>query len=185
MKKAIIVLCILLCASAVFAKTVTIQAGLSTLGLNLGTTYHINDSTKVGINASAAMGNGIDWISEDFKLLFGQALVSFDTISSEANDLDLRVGLAYARMGEKYYTDDGYVMNYMDAVCATFGVQYTHWFGEKRTNGIYVGLDLPVGGYAGNNGFTENNSPFFGPFSSSATVAVLAASLRFGYACQF
>jgi len=185
MKKAIIVLCMLLCASVVFAKTMTLQAGFSTIGANAGATYHVNDTTKVGINASAAMGNGIDWISEDFKLLFGQGLVSFDVLRSESNDLDLRVGLAYVRMGERYYVDDGWVMNYMDAVCATFGIQYTHWFGEKRSHGIYVGTDLPIAGYAGSNGFTDNCSPFFGPLSSSATLGVLVGSLRFGYAFQF
>ena len=185
MRKAIIVLCMLLCATAVFARTLTLQAGFSTLGANAGVTYHIDGTTKVGLNASAAMGNGIDWIGSDFRLIFGQALVSFDVLQSPSNDLDMRVGAAYLRMGERYYTDEGPYMNYMDAICVTFGIQYTHWFGEKMAHGIYVGTDLPLGGYAGTNGFTEDASPFFGPLSSATTLGVLAATLRFGYAFQF
>lgn len=186
MKKAIIVLCVLLCASAVFAGSVTLQAGFSTLGANAGAAYRIDDVTKVGINASAAMGNSIDWIGSDFRLIFGQGFVSFDVLKSESNDLDMRIGLAYLRMGEKYYTDEGENMNFIDAACVTFGIQYTHWFGEKRAHGIYVGTDIPLGGYAGNNGFTENASPFFGSLSSAeTTLGVFAATLRFGYAFQF
>lgn len=185
MRKVIIVLCMLVCATAVFAKTLTLQAGFSTLGANAGVAYHIDETTRVGLSASAAMGDGIDWIGSDFRLIFGQGFVSFDVLKSASNDLDMRIGLAYLRMGEKNYTDEGVYMNFMDAVCVTFGIQYTHWFGEKAAHGIYVGTDLPLGGYAGTNGFTEDASPFFGPLSSVATLGVLAASLRFGYTYQF
>lgn len=185
MKKAFFVLCVLVCASAVFAGSVTLQAGFSILGANAGAAYRVDDITKVGISASAAMGSSIEWIDSGFSLIFGQGFVSFDVLKSESNDLDMRIGVSYLRMGERYYTEDGGYMNYLDAVCATFGIQYTHWFGEKRAHGIYVGTDLPLGGYAGRNGFTEDAGPFFGPLSSEATLGVMVASLRFGYAFQF
>jgi len=188
MKKAIVVICILLCAAIAFAKTMSLQAGFSILGMNGGAAFMLSDKVKIGANVSGAlMANQMDPSS----WLLGQGFVSIDVIGSTANDLDLRFGLAYlqTRTENRLYYDETPVVEETRVKFAglTFGVQYSHWFGESRAHGLFVGIDFPVGGYTSyySCGTLEEKGFFFGPLSSMATLAMLGTSLRTGYCFQF
>ena len=188
MKKAIVVICILVCATVAFAKAVSIQAGFSILGMNGGASFRLSEKVKIGANVSGAvMANQVDPSS----WLLGQGFVSIDVIGSTANDLDLRFGLTYLQTRSQdrmYYGDDPVVEEtHLKFAGLTFGVQYSHWFGESRAHGLYVGIDFPVGGYTSYYayGTVEEKGFFFGPLSSMATLALLGTSLRTGYCFQF
>ena len=190
MKKAIVVICILLCAAAAFAKTMTLQAGFSILGMNGGAAFSVSDKVKIGINASGAvMANQNS--SNPSSWLLGQGFASVDVIRSTSNDLDLRFGLTYLQTkGEdRLYSDEepDVVESHLRFAGLSFGVQYSHWFGEKQAHGIYVGVDFPVGGYTSYYSYGEyvEKGFFFGPLSSMATLALLGISLRTGYCFQF
>lgn len=188
MKKAIVVICILLCACTAFAKTMSLQAGFSVPGMNGGAAFRLSDNVKLGVNASGAlMTNQADPSS----WLLGQGFVSVDVIKNTGNDLDLRFGLAYlqTKSQNRLYYDETPVVeeSHLKFAGLTFGVQYSHWFGDNRTHGIYVGIDFPVGGYTSyyTYGTYEEKGFFFGPLSSMATLALLGVSLRTGYCVQF
>ena len=192
MKKAVVIICIMLCACAVFAKTMSVQAGFSILGMNGGAAVIISDKTKIGFNASGAVMANSRSETDPTSWLMGQGFVSFDVIKNTANDLDLRIGLTYLhyRSEERvYYSEEEpkTVESSLKFAGLTFGIQYSHWFGEKRSHGIYVGIDFPVGGFTSSYsyGSVDERGPFVGPFSSLATVALLGTSLRTGYCYQF
>ena len=188
MKKTVILMILLLCAASVFAGT-SFQLGFSIMGMNAGTTIPIKDNIKVGINASVAKVAGDD----GFGWLYAQALLAIDTIHSESNDFDLRFGASYLTIGGSdtiFLEEDPSTEtneSYLKFAGITFGVQYTHWFGEKRSHGIFVGVDIPVGGYVSyySSGNQVEHGPFVGPLTSMATLGVLLTSFRTGYTFQF
>lgn len=185
MKKLIITLCILLCATFAFAKAASLQAGFSLLGANAGAAVHLGDTIKVGANGSVVLlGDQKSNDSAFLGWLYGQGFLSIDLLKNEANDLDMRFAFAYMEINSKAPVEEDDISSMMFAG-ATFGIQYTHWFGDERHHGIYVGVDLPLGGYVMTNGDEETGHPFIGPFSSLATLGVIASSFRFGYAFQF
>ena len=171
MKKLVIVFCILICASAPSAKAASFQIGFSTLGVNAGAAAHFGENMKAGVNGSIVLlGDKNKNDSSFLGWLYGQGYFSIDLIKNTANDLDLRFAFAYMQIDSNAPVEDDsiYSVKYMGA---TFGVQYTHWFGDARRHGIYVGVDLPM--------------QITGPFGSLATLGVVASSFRFGYAVQF
>lgn len=185
MKKLVIVFCILLCASAAFAKTASMQIGFSTLGVNAGAAAHFGDRFKVGVNGSIVLLGDKNSNDNSFLgWLFGQGFFSVDLIENTANDLDMRFAFAYMQIDSNAPVEEEDVYSIMFAG-VTFGVQYTHWFGDNRNHGIYVGVDIPLGGYVATNDDNDNGHPFVGPFGSLATMGVIASSFRFGYAFQF
>ena len=96
MKKLVIVFCILLCASAAFAKTASMQIGFSTLGVNAGAAAHFGDRFKVGVNGSIVLLGDKNSNDNSFLgWLFGQGFFSVDLIENTANDLDMRFAFAY------------------------------------------------------------------------------------------
>ena len=192
MKKTIAIICILLCAAVAFAETASFQIGFSLLGVNAGTAVKIKDNIRVGLNASFAKVAGDD----GFGWLYAQALLAVDTIQSEANDFDLRFGVTYLQTNGSetvtYYDEESGTETttkdtYLKFAGITFGIQYTHWFGASRSNGIFVGIDMPVGGYVSyvSYGSQIEHGPFVGPLTSMATLGVLVTSLRTGYAFRF
>lgn len=191
MKKTAALLIMLLCAASVFAAA-SFQLGFSLMGINAGTAISVKDNIKVGINASVAKVAG----DENFGWLYAQALLAVDTIRSESNDFDLRFGASYLNIGGSetvtYYDEEENPTteekpSYLKFAGITFGIQYTHWFGEKRSHGIFVGIDIPVGGYVSyvSYGNQEEHGPFVGPLTSMATLGVLLTSFRTGYTYQF
>lgn len=190
MKKIVVLVALLLCSAAIFAGSVGFQLGFSLMGVNAGTAVKVADNIKVGINASyakVAEKDGFSW-------LYAQALLGIDTIQSESNDLDLRFGLTYLQTNdsETYYegepeSETTTYENYMKYAGVTFGIQYTHWFGEKKSHGIFVGIDIPVGGYVSyvSYGSEIEHGPFVGPLTSMATLGVMLTSFRTGYCFQF
>ena len=181
----------LLCAASVFAAA-SFQLGFSLMGINAGTAISVKDNIKVGINASVAKVAG----DENFGWLYAQALLAVDTVRSESNDFDLRFGASYLNIGGSetvtYYDEEENPTteekpSYLKFAGITFGIQYTHWFGEKRSHGIFVGIDIPVGGYVSyvSYGNQEEHGPFVGPLTSMATLGVLLTSFRTGYTFQF
>lgn len=192
MKRLAVLLIMLLCAASVFAGAVSLQVGFSLMGINAGTTIAIKDNIKAGVNASVAKVAG----NQDFGWIYAQALLAVDTIRSESNDFDLRFGASYLNIGGTetvtYYDEESNPTTetrdtYLKFAGITFGIQYTHWFGEKRSHGIFVGIDVPVGGYVSyvSYGNQEEHGPFVGPLTSMATLGVLLTSLRTGYCFQF
>ena len=184
MKKLVIVICILLCASVAFAKVASMQIGFSTLGLNAGAAAHFGGNMKAGVNGSIVLLGDKNKDDSFLGWLYGQGYFSIDLIKNTANDLDLRFAFAYMQIDSNAPVEDDsiYSVKYMGA---TFGVQYTHWFGDARHHGIYVGVDLPMGGYVVTNEDDDTGHMFIGPFGSLATLGVIASSFRFGYAVQF
>ena len=192
MKKTIAIICILLCAAVAFAHTVGFQIGFSLLGANAGTSIKLTDTVKLGVNASVAKVAG----DQSFGWIYAQALLAVDTIHSESNDFDLRFGASYLNIGGTetvtYYDEEDNPTTeekptYLKFAGITFGIQYTHWFGEKRSHGIFVGIDVPVGGYVSyvSYGTQEEHGPFVGPLTSFASLGVLLTSFRTGYTFQF
>ena len=187
MKKAIAIIFILLCAAAAFAGA-SFQIGFSILGVNAGTAVKVADNIKVGVNASfakVAEKDGFSW-------LYAQAFLGIDTIQSRSNDFDLRFGATYLQTNgsDTYYDEESESTTketYMKYAGITFGIQYTHWFGTSRSNGIFVGIDIPIGGYVSyvSYGSEVEHGPFVGPLTSMATLGVLVTSFRVGYAFQF
>ena len=192
MKKTIAIICILLCAAVAFAHTASFQIGFSLLGANAGTSIKLTDTVKLGVNASVAKvaeKDGFSWI-------YAQAVLALDTIRNEGNDLDLRFGASYMHTqgsdtyttyNEETDTETTESETHMKFAGVTFGIQYTHWFGEKRSHGIFVGIDIPVGGYVSyySYGSEIEHGPFIGPLTSMATLGVLLTSFRTGYAFRF
>ena len=189
MKKTIAIISILLCAAVAFAGA-SFQIGFSILGVNAGTAVKVADNIKVGVNASfakVAEENGFSW-------LYAQAFLGIDTIQSPSNDFDLRFGVTYLQThgSETYNEGEPEVETktyetYMKYAGVTFGIQYTHWFGASRSNGIFVGIDIPIGGYVSyvSYGSEIEHGPFVGPLTSMATLGVLVTSFRAGYTFQF
>ena len=191
MKKATVLLILLLCTASVFAGA-SFQIGFSLLGVNAGASFNVKDNVKMGINASFAKVAG----GNDFGWIFAQGLLAIDTIQSKSNDFELRFGASYLEIGGTEtvtnYDDESNPSteekpSHMKFAGLTFGIQYTHWFGEKRSNGIFVGIDIPVGGYVSyvSYGNEEEHGPFVGPFTSFASLGVLFTSFRTGYCFQF
>ena len=191
MKKTTVLLILLLCAASVFAGA-SFQVGFSLLGVNAGASFNVKNNVKAGINASFAKVAG----DNNFGWIFAQALLAVDTIQSESNDFELRFGASYLNIGGTetvtYYDDESHPTTEerptkMEYAGLTFGIQYTHWFGEKRSNGIFVGIDVPVGGYVSyvSYGTEEEHGPFVGPFTSFASLGVLFTSFRTGYCFKF
>ncbi len=191
MKKAIVVICILLCACVAFAKTMSFQVGFAVLGMNGGAAFSVSDTVKVGVNASGAVMANNRTDTHPTTWLLGQGFVSFDVIKNTANDLDLRIGATYLQTKSQnwvYYEEEPKIEeSFLKFAGLTFGVQYSHWFGDKQAHGIYVGIDFPVGGYTWytSYGTVDEDGFFFGPLSSMATLALLGTSLRTGYCFQF
>ena len=191
MKKTIAIICILLCAAAAFAGA-SFQIGFSILGINAGTAVKVTDSVKVGINSSfakVAEEDGFSW-------LYAQAFLGIDTIQNQSNDFDLRFGVTYLQTHGSdtttYYDEESNpetrtYETYMKFAGITFGIQYTHWFGSSRSNGIFVGIDIPIGGYVSyvSYGSEIEHGPFVGPLTSMASLGVLVTSIRTGYTFQF
>ena len=191
MKKTAILIIMLLLAASVFAGA-SFQIGFSLMGINAGTAISVKDNIKVGINASVAKVAG----ENDFSWLYAQALLAVDVIESDSNDFDLRFGASYLNIGGSetvtYYDEESDPTteekpSYLKFAGLTFGIQYTHWFGEKRSHGIFVGIDIPVGGYVSyvSYGNQEEHGPFVGPLTSMATLGVMLTSFRTGYTFQF
>lgn len=181
----------LLCAASVFAGPIGFQMGFSLMGVNGGMTVGVTDNVKIGINSSVAKVAG----DEGFGWIYAQALLAVDTIQSKSNDFDLRFGATYLQIGGSetvtYYNEESDSSTetrdtYLKFAGITFGVQYTHWFGEKKSHGIFVGIDIPVGGYVSyvSYGDQVEHGPFVGPLTSMATLGVLFTSLRTGYTFQ-
>ena len=192
MKKMVALVALLLCMAAVFAGSVEFQLGFSLLGINAGAAVDVSNNVKVGLNASFAKVAGDD----GFGWLFAQALLAVDTIESEANDLELRFGASYlytngsdtyTTYDEETGTETTTSETYMKFAGITFGIQYTHWFTERRNHGIFVGIDIPVGGYVSyfSYGSEIEHGPFVGPLTSMATLGVMGTSFRTGYCFQF
>lgn len=192
MKKTAVLLIMLLCAASVFAGAASLQIGFSLMGINAGTAIEVKENVKVGVNASVAKVAG----DQSFGWIYAQALLAVDTIHSESNDFDLRFGASYLNIGGTetvtYYDEEDNPTTeekptYLKFAGITFGIQYTHWFGEKRSHGIFVGIDVPVGGYVSyvSYGTQEEHGPFVGPLTSFASLGVLLTSFRTGYTFQF
>ena len=189
MKKAITIICILLCAAAAFAGTMSFQLGFSILGANAGATVSLTDSVKMGGAISVArLANQAE---DNFGWIYAQGLLSVDLIPNVGNDLDLRFGLSYLNINgnDGFEDEEGNKTEptYMKFAGLTFGIQYTHWFGYRRSHGVFVGIDIPVGGYVSyySYGEVEEHGPFIGPLTSMATLGVLLTSMRTGYCFQF
>ena len=189
MRKAISVICILLCTAAAFAGTMSFQLGFTVLGANAGTAITLTDTLKVGANVSVA--KVANQTEDAFGYLYGQALFAVDLIPGAGNDLDIRFGLSYLNINGndtiEYSDGTESGSSHMKFAGLTIGIQYTHWFGYRRSHGIYVGIDVPLGGYVSyySYGEAEEHGPFIGPLSSMASLGVMATSLRTGYCFQF
>ena len=178
MKKTIIIICMLLCAAVAFAQTFAFQVGFSVMGVNAGLQLGVTDTVRIGANASMAMSGTKD-SENSFGWLLAQGLMAIDMLKSEANDLEIRFAFSYLDIRNPLAAETPS----MKLIGATFGIQYTHWFGVNRNNGLFVGIDIPMGGYASGNDIDEG--PFIGPWTSLATLGVLVTSFRTGYAFQF
>ena len=177
MKKTIIIICMLLCAAVAFAQTFAFQVGFSVMGVNAGLQMGVTDTVRIGANASMAMSGTKD-SENSFGWLLAQGLMAIDMLKSEANDLEIRFAFSYLDIRSPLAAETPS----MKLIGATFGIQYTHWFGVNRNNGLFVGIDIPMGGYASGNDIDEG--PFIGPWTSLATLGVLVTSFRTGYAFQ-
>ena len=178
MKKTAVLLIMLLCAASVFAGAASLQIGFSLMGINAGTAIEAKENVKVGVNASVAKVAG----DQSFGWIYAQALLAVDTIHSESNDSET---VTYYDEEDNPTTEEK--PTYLKFAGITFGIQYTHWFGEKRSHGIFVGIDVPVGGYVSyvSYGTQEEHGPFVGPLTSFASLGVLLTSFRTGYTFQF
>lgn len=190
MKKATAIICILLFAAAAFAGTMSFQLGFSILGINAGATIGVTDSVRIGAGISAA--RVANQPEDKFGWIYAQGIVSVDLIPNVGNDLDLRFGLSYLNINGNdsvVYDDESTTTEptYMKFAGLTFGLQYTHWFGYRRSHGLFVGFDIPVGGYVSAYSRYEydEHGPFVGPLTSVATLGVLLTSIRTGYCFQF
>ena len=177
MKKTIIIICMVLCAAVAFAQTFAFQVGFSVMGVNAGLQMGVTDTVRIGANASMAMSGTKD-SENSFGWLLAQGLMAIDMLKSEANDLEIRFAFSYLDIRNPLAAETPS----MKLIGATFGIQYTHWFGVNRNNGLFVGIDIPMGGYASGNDIDEG--PFIGPWTSLATLGVLVTSFRTGYAFQ-
>ena len=178
MKKAIIVICMVFCAAVAFSQVCSMQVGFSILGVNAGLEVGVSDTVRIGANASLAMSGTKD--SEDsFGWILAQGLVGIDMLKSEANDLEIRFAFSYLDIRNSLAAPT----SSMKLTGLTFGIQYAHWFGTNRNNGLFVGIDIPMGGYASGEDIAEG--PFIGPWTSLATLGVLMTSFRTGYCFRF
>ena len=178
MKKAIAIIFILLCATLAFAQTFAFQVGFSVMGVNAGLQLGVTDSVRIGANASVAM-SGTKESENSFGWVLAQGLMAIDMLKSEANDFEIRFAFSYLDIRNPLAAEEPS----MKLMGLTFGIQYTHWFGVNRNNGLFVGIDIPMGGYA--SGEEVDEGPFIGPWTSLATLGVLVTSFRTGYAFQF
>ena len=189
MKKSIAFICIMICSAALFAGTVSMNLGFSILGANAGAAIKVSDSTKIG--AAVSLAREASTSNDAFGWIYAQGFVAIDPIESIANDLDMRFGLSYLKINgsEGTSSDDESEQAQTGTrfIGLTFGIQYTHWFGSRRNHGIFVGMDLPIGGYTEtrNGDGLDESGPFIGPFTSLATLAVGLVSFKVGYGFQF
>ena len=189
MRKTTAIICILLCAAAAFAGTLSFQLGFSILGANAGAAIPVTDSVKIG--AAISVARLANQAEDNFGWIYAQGLLSVDLIQNVGNDLDLRFGLSYLNINgnDGFEDEEGNKTEptYMKFAGLTFGIQYTHWFGYRRSHGVFVGIDIPVGGYVSyySYGEVEEHGPFIGPLTSMATLGVMLTSMRTGYCFQF